>query len=120
MRNFSPLQLSLKRVYASPSPEDGVRVLVDRLWPRGLSKSKAAIDRWVADLAPSSDLRRWFHHDPELWEEFRRKYELELSQRGDLLEELRATAKRTRVTLLYGSRDGAHNHAVVLRDMLMR
>jgi uncharacterized protein YeaO (DUF488 family) len=84
----------LKRAYLPSSSEDGVRVLVDRLWPRGLSKSDAAIDRWLKDLAPSSELRRWFGHDPGRWDEFRRRYEAELAQRSDLLDELCASARK--------------------------
>lgn len=110
--------IQIKRAYAPPSPEDGVRVLVDRLWPRGLTKSDAAIDRWIKDLAPSTELRRWFGHDPTRWDEFRRRYRAELSQRSDLLDELRALAKRGRLTLVFGARDELHNQAVVLRDLL--
>jgi uncharacterized protein YeaO (DUF488 family) len=87
------LHVQLKRAYASPSPEDGVRVLVDRLWPRGLRKSQAAIDRWVKDVAPSTELRRWFGHDPSRWVEFRRRYKAELVNKSELLGELRAIAR---------------------------
>jgi len=110
--------IRLKRAYLPPSPEDGARVLVDRLWPRGLNKSDAAIDRWLKDLAPSSELRRWFGHDPCRWDEFRRRYEAELVQRVDLLDELRAMARTGRLTLVFAARDETHNQAVVLRDIL--
>lgn len=108
----------LKRAYEKPSAEDGVRLLVDRLWPRGLRKEEAAIDRWLKDLAPSDDLRRWFGHDPDRWDEFRRRYLDELSQRSDLIDALREEARRRRLTLVYAARDAQHNQAVVLRDLL--
>jgi uncharacterized protein YeaO (DUF488 family) len=112
------LSIALKRAYARPSPRDGLRILVDRLWPRGLPKSEAAIDRWLKDLAPSTELRLWFRHDPDRWEEFRRAYKLELSHKAELLSELRAMARRRRLTLIFAARDEEHNEAVVLRDML--
>lgn len=113
------LNIRLKRAYEPPSPEDGVRILVDRLWPRGLGKSDAAIDRWLKDLAPSNDLRRWFGHDPNKWDEFSRRYEAELSHRTELLRELREMARNGPVTLVYAARDEAHNQAVVLRDVVV-
>ncbi|SRR5579883_1510352 len=112
------LDIRIKRAYLAPSPDDGVRVLVDRLWPRGVRKSDAAIDRWVKDIAPSTDLRRWFGHDPARWDEFQRRYGEELSKDADLLNELRAIAKKGTLTLVYSARDEMHNHAVVLRDVL--
>jgi len=108
----------LKRAYLAHSPEDGVRVLVDRLWPRGLRKSEAAIDRWLKDLAPSTELRRWFGHDPSRWSEFRRRYEAELSGQTELLDELRAMAQKGSVTLVFAAQDELHNQAVVLKDFL--
>ena len=108
----------LKRAYEPPSYEDGLRVLVDRLWPRGLRKDDAAIDLWPKDLAPSADLRRWFGHDPGRWSEFRRRYEEELSCKAEPLEELRQKAEGGTLTLVYAARDELHNHAIVLRDML--
>src|SRR5215469_7042063 len=110
--------IRLKRAYLPPAPEDGVRVLVDRLWPRGVSKSDAKIDRWMKDLAPSTVLRRWFGHDPGRWDEFCRRYKAELSDQTDLLKELRALAQKGPVTLVFGARDEAHNQAVALRDLL--
>ena len=111
-------KIQLKRVYAPPAPDDGARVLVDRLWPRGLSKSAAAVDHWLKELAPSTELRRWFAHDPARWEEFRRRYKAELAQAPDRLDELRVLARGRRVTLLFAAKDEAHNDAVVLRDVL--
>jgi uncharacterized protein YeaO (DUF488 family) len=108
----------LKRAYLPPSPEDGIRVLVDRIWPRGLAKSQAAIDRWLKDLAPSTELRRWFGHDPSRWDEFRRRYEAELAHHAELLDELRALSRQQPVTLVFAARDELHNQAVVLRDIL--
>ena len=108
------MSVRIKRAYDPPSKTDGYRVLVDRLWPRGLSKQKAAIDEWMKDIAPSAELRRWFGHDPEKWREFRRRYERELRERADLVREIATLAPRRRVTLVYGARDEAHNDAVVL------
>ena len=112
------LDVRLKRAYLPPSSEDGVRVLVDRLWPRGVRKLDAAIDRWLKELAPSTELRRWFGHDPCRWEEFRRRYRAELSRNTALLNELRAVAREGRLTLVYAARDELHNEAVMLRDVL--
>jgi uncharacterized protein YeaO (DUF488 family) len=109
----------LKRVYEPPSPEDGVRVLIDRLWPRGLRKADAAVERWMKDIAPSAELRRWFGHDPERWQEFRRRYTGELRGRSPELDELRELARHRPVTLLFGARDEDHNDAVVLREVLL-
>jgi len=110
--------IRLKRAYEPPAPEDGRRILVDRLWPRGLRKANAAIDCWLKDIAPSTELRRWFGHDPARWEEFRRRYRAELSAHPDPLNELRAIALEGRLTLVYSARDELHNDAVVLRDVL--
>src|SRR5580704_4886819 len=93
------LDVRLKRAYSPPSPEDGVRVLVDRLWPRGVRKADAAIDRWAKEVAPSTKLRRWFGHDPSRWEEFRRRYKAELSHNAVLMNELRAIAQKGDLTL---------------------
>ena len=112
--------IRLKRAYERPSPEDGVRVLVDRLWPRGVRKADATIDRWLKEIAPSSELRRWFGHDPARWQEFQRRYRSELSTHQDLLSELRALAREGPLTLVYSARDEDHNDAVVLRDTLAR
>jgi uncharacterized protein YeaO (DUF488 family) len=106
--------LRLKRAYELPNPSDGRRILVDRLWPRGLSKEKAAIDEWMKEIAPSTELRRWFGHDPEKWPEFQRRYKQELRARTDLVRDIAKLASQRRVTLVYGARDEAHNDAVVL------
>ena len=112
------LDVRLKRAYLPASPKDGVRVLVDRLWPRGVRKSDAAIDRWLKEVAPSTELRRWFGHDPNRWEEFRRRYRVELSHNTALVNELRAIAQKGSLTLVYAARDELHNEAVMLRDVL--
>jgi uncharacterized protein YeaO (DUF488 family) len=111
--------IHLKRAYEAPAPEDGVRILVDRLWPRGLSKADAAIDRWVKEIAPSNELRRWFGHDPERWIEFRHRYADELASHSAELDELRQLARHGALTLLFAAHDEAHNNAVVLRDVLV-
>lgn len=95
-------------------------MLVDRVWPRGLSKSDVAIDRWLKDLAPSTELRRWFGHDPRRWAEFRRRYRTELTRKAEFLSELRSIAREGPLTLVYSARDERHNQAVVLRDRLTR
>jgi uncharacterized protein YeaO (DUF488 family) len=107
-----------KRVYERPSPEDGVRVLVDRIWPRGVSKEKAAVDHWLKDVAPSTALRRWFGHDPERWAEFRRRYRAELARQPELIAELRRLARAGTVTLVFSARDVDHNQAAVLQELL--
>lgn len=109
----------LKRAYDSPSNEDGTRVLVDRLWPRGVKKADAAIDHWMKELAPSTELRKWFGHDPARWEEFRRRYSAEIHDHRDELERLRDLARKGAVTLVYAAHDETHNDAVVLREILL-
>lgn len=111
--------LRLKRAYEPPAPEDGVRILVDRLWPRGVSKAKAALDDWMKDIAPSTELRKWFGHDPARWAEFQSRYRAELQQHGEELKRIRALAETKTVTLVYGAHDEEHNDAVVLRDVLL-
>lgn len=112
--------LRVKRVYEPCAKADGHRILVDRLWPRGLSKEKAAVDEWLREIAPSSELRRWFQHDPEKWPEFQKRYRHELRAHGDVLRQIADRAARGTVTLLYGARDEAHNDAVVLAAVLRR
>lgn len=112
--------IKLKRAYEEPSAQDGTRVLVDRLWPRGLTKQVARIDHWFKEIAPSPELRKWFGHDPGRWSDFRRRYTAELRQHGEQLKELRQLARRGTVTLVYAARDEEHNDAVVLRDVLTR
>jgi uncharacterized protein YeaO (DUF488 family) len=118
-RHAPSLDVRLKRAYERPSSRDGVRILVDRLWPRGLHREGAAIERWMKDIAPSSELRRWFGHDPARWEEFARRYRAELSGNSSLVDELRGIASRRPLTLVYAARDEAHNQAVVLREVLL-
>ena len=112
--------LRLKRAYEPAARVDGYRILVDRLWPRGLAKKKEAIDQWMKAIAPSAELRRWFGHDPDRWSEFRRRYERELRANDDLVREIAALASRRRVTLVYGARDELHNDAVVLAAVVRR
>jgi uncharacterized protein YeaO (DUF488 family) len=111
-------QLKVKRVYDTPQASDGMRVLIDRLWPRGLSKARAALDLWLKDAAPSAALRRWYGHDPRRWKGFVRKYRSEIGKRDAALGLLQGMRSRGRLTLLYGSRDTEHNHALLLRDVL--
>jgi uncharacterized protein YeaO (DUF488 family) len=111
----------LKRVYDAPSPQDGARVLVDRLWPRGLTKDAVALDIWLKDVAPSNELRKWFHTHPPQWSKFRKQYLAELTTREAhaALEQLHKLAhKRRGLTLLYASRDTEHNHAVILKQLV--
>jgi uncharacterized protein YeaO (DUF488 family) len=117
-RIVNETQIRLKRAYDPPSPDDGIRVLVDRLWPRGVRKSDASIHQWLKDIAPSTELRRWFAHDPARWNEFQRRYREELSHHQDRIEELRAIARHGPLTLIYAARDKVHNEAVVLQDVL--
>ncbi len=112
------MNIQLKRAYEPPEASDGARVLVDRLWPRGISKEAAHLDLWLREIAPSTELRRWFGHDPERWEEFRRRYRKELADQPDLVEQLRALAKKGTLTLVYGAKDEEHNDAVVLQQLL--
>jgi uncharacterized protein YeaO (DUF488 family) len=112
--------IHLKRAYEPAVSADGTRILVDRLWPRGVSKERAAIDQWMKDVAPTTELRRWFGHEPKRWNEFRRRYRSELSHHQELLKELRGMARKGPLTLVYAARDQEHNEAVVLRDALLR
>ncbi len=107
-----------KRVYEGPDPHDGMRVLVDRLWPRGVSKERASVDRWEKEIAPSDELRRWFGHEPEKWQEFRKRYLVELEGKRELVEELASAARGQRVTLLFAASDQEHNNAVVLKELI--
>ncbi len=108
----------LKRAYDPAAPEDGQRVLVDRLWPRGVSKEKAAIDLWLKEIAPSTALRQWFGHEPDRWEEFRRRYHAELDANAEVVGQLRDVIRTGKTTLVYGAKDEAHNDAVVLAAYL--
>jgi len=110
--------IRIKRIYDPPEPDDGKRLLVDRLWPRGVARETARLDGWLKELAPSDELRKWFGHDPARWDEFRARYRSELQAQTGLLAELRATAKKGTVTLLYAAKDTEHNNAVVLKELL--
>jgi uncharacterized protein YeaO (DUF488 family) len=110
--------IQTKRIYEPPDPADGYRALVDRLWPRGISRPRAALDNWLIDLAPSTELRKWFHQDPRRWTQFVRRYRAELRAQAPMLEALRQRARQQRVTLLYGARDPRRNHALVLCKVL--
>jgi uncharacterized protein YeaO (DUF488 family) len=108
----------IKRVYDDPSPDDGRRVLVDRIWPRGISKERAQIDLWLKEVAPSTGLRKWFGHDPRRWDEFRQRYRTELVENPEPFEELVELVKNGPVTLVYSARDEEHNQAVALREVI--
>ncbi|MBV9009307.1 MAG: DUF488 domain-containing protein [Verrucomicrobia bacterium] len=112
------MEVRLKRAYEAPSKSDGVRILVDRLWPRGLRKEKARIDLWMKEIAPSTALRKWFGHDPKKWREFTARYRRELATRGEELKLISQQARHGCVTLVYSARDEEHNQAVVLRQVL--
>jgi uncharacterized protein YeaO (DUF488 family) len=116
------IQISLKRAYEPATPSDGYRVLVDRLWPRGVNKRALALDRWDKDLAPTPKLRQWFGHDPEKWSEFRKQYRRELSSSAQKarLRDLLTSAGSRPLTLVYGAKDSMHTHAIVLREMLLK
>ena len=112
-------KLHIKRVYEAPASADGLRILVDRLWPRGLTKEKAALDHWLKEIAPSDALRHWFGHDPEKWAEFQQRYYAELRTKRDAVKQLRNMIGNQTATLLYAAHDSAHNNAVALRDFLV-
>ena len=116
----APANVRLKRAYEAAAADDGSRVLVDRLWPRGVRKDAAAIDLWLKDLAPSTALRKWFGHDPARWAEFQERYAREVQRHPELFEQLRALAREGTVTLVYSARDAEHNDAVVLRRLLLQ
>jgi uncharacterized protein YeaO (DUF488 family) len=118
-KGLSARDIRLKRAYQPAAADDGARILVDRLWPRGLKKSDAAIDRWLKDIAPSTALRQWFAHDPARWPEFRRRYAAEIRRHPDQLAELHAIARKGPVTLIFSARDELRNDAVVLRNVLL-
>lgn len=116
-------RFQLKRAYDKPSPADGERILVERLWPRGLTKAKAAVGLWLKDVAPSPELRKWFAHDPAKWEQFQKRYRKELKdtpEAREAVELLRRKARQGTVTLVYAARDEEHNGAVALKDLLER
>ena len=110
--------IRLKRAYDEPSKQDGMRILVERLWPRGVSKEKAAFDLWLKDLAPSTELRKWYGHDPEKWDEFRKRYWSELGEKGDLLMLLKHRTTEGTVTFVFAASDEERNSAVALKEYL--
>jgi len=118
-KRIAAANVRLKRAYERPARGDGTRILIDRLWPRGLTKKSAAIDEWFKDIAPSTALRQWFGHDPDRWEEFRHRYRGEVRQNPARLDKLRALARHGPITLVFSAHDEVHNDAVVLRDLLL-
>ncbi len=112
--------ISIKQVYEEQGPSDGERYLVDRLWPRGMSKEKLVMDAWLKDVAPTTELRRWFGHDPDKWEEFQSRYRSELDANPDAWKPLLEASKRGNVTLLYSAHDSEHNNAVVLKAYIQQ
>ncbi len=112
------MTIALKRAYETPGPEDGYRVLVDRLWPRGVSKDEARLDEWLKEAAPSNELRKWFHSDPDQWEAFQKRYLSELKEHEDALRQLAQRARGGRVTLVFSAKDEERNNAAVLKDYL--
>jgi uncharacterized protein YeaO (DUF488 family) len=110
--------VKIKRIYDPVSPDDGKRVLIDRLWPRGVKKKDAKIDEWLKDIAPSNKLRKWFAHDPRKWEEFKMRYKKELKDKVEIIERLKKEVKQKNVTFLYSARDEEHNNAVALIETL--
>ncbi|MCH8955328.1 DUF488 family protein [candidate division KSB1 bacterium] len=112
--------LRLKRVYETPNSEDGVRILVERLWPRGLTKEGAKIDIWLKDIAPSTELRKWYNHIPERWPEFHKRYQLELEENYNIVRGLKKKVDTTDITLVFAAKDAARNSAVVLKEVLAK
>jgi uncharacterized protein YeaO (DUF488 family) len=119
MSRIKAANVKLKRAYDPPEAADGARILVDRLWPRGVKKTDAAIEQWAKDLAPSAALRKWFGHDPGRWEEFCERYAAEVSQHPDQLKQLRELARERPITLIYSAYDELHNNAVALRGLIL-
>jgi uncharacterized protein YeaO (DUF488 family) len=112
------MKLKLKRVYDEPGAADGKRILVDRLWPRGLTKEKARVDMWLKEIAPTTELRKWFNHEPEKWPEFQKRYRRELEGNDEAVEQLKKEMKGGVATLVYGARDEEHNAALVLKEFM--
>ncbi|MGB9711924.1 MAG: DUF488 domain-containing protein [Dissulfurimicrobium sp.] len=112
------MKIKIKRVYDPVSADDGKRILVDRLWPRGIKKYSAAIDEWLKDIAPSNELRKWFSHDPSRWAEFKERYIEELKQKRDVLKRLRMDANKEGITLIFAAKDTKHNNAAVLMELI--
>lgn len=114
------MKITIKRVYEKPNKEDGMRVLVDRLWPRGLTKRKANVDLWMKNIAPSTELRKWFNHDPSKWKEFKKRYRQELRKNKEQISLLKEQMEKGKVTLVYGAKDQDHNEALVLKELCNR
>jgi uncharacterized protein YeaO (DUF488 family) len=112
--------IKLKRVYEKPAKDDGERILVERLWPRGVTKAQAKLDLWLKEVAPSTELRKWYGHDPDKWTEFRQRYRKELEQNTDLIKLLKRKARGGAITLIYAARDEMHNGAMVLKQFLQK
>ncbi len=110
--------VKIRRVYDPVSPDDGRKILVDRLWPRGVKKGDARIDEWLKDIAPSNELRKWFSHDPSKWLEFKGRYKEELKNKSELIDKLKREAKNGKITILFAARDIEHNNAVVLKEII--
>ncbi len=109
--------VKIKRVYDPPSPDDGKRILIDRLWPRGLKKEVAHVDEWLRDLAPSTELRKWFGHDPEKWAEFKKRYKKEIAGKSELIKRIKTEAKKGTVTLVFAAKDAEHSNAAFLKEL---
>lgn len=118
MAKTSKITFRVKRVYDPPARSDGCRLLVDRIWPRGLSKDSAALDGWIKEVGPSTELRKWFGHEPAKWDSFRKKYFKELDRRQEVIEELLDACSKRTVTLLFGAKESEHNNAVALKEYL--
>jgi uncharacterized protein YeaO (DUF488 family) len=118
-RPVTASNVRLKRAYEPPEKKDGARILVDRLWPRGVSKEEARLDEWIKEIAPSGELRTWFGHDPQRWDEFRKRYRSELEEHSETLKDLRRRAREGPITLVYSARDEIHNDAAVLRNVIL-
>jgi uncharacterized protein YeaO (DUF488 family) len=118
-KRIAATNIKLKRAYELPAADDGTRILVDRLWPRGVKKEDAGIEEWIKDIAPSTALRKWFGHDPARWQEFRKRYGEEVRQHPVQLKKLRALARQGPITLVYSAHDETHNDAIALRNLLL-
>jgi uncharacterized protein YeaO (DUF488 family) len=114
------IMIKLKRIYEAPTADDGVRILVERLWPRGISKEKAQVDEWMKELAPSPELRKWFQHDPAKWQEFQNRYRKELDGNKEMVKEFKRRARGKTVTFVYAARDEEHNSAVLLKKYISK
>ena len=113
-------RVRIKRAYEPVADDDGARILIDRLWPRGIKKEDLKLSDWKKELSPSTELRKWFGHDPKLWDEFQERYKAELAEHADVLQSLRDRAQKETVCIVYGAKDEEHNNAVVVRDVLLR